>query len=69
MRGGLGFDSRKSWSGFFDRLGSDRILQSIQRWSSVTPAMDPPSFVLTRLRGMSPSEVIDLGRQRPAHVA
>ena len=69
MRGGLGFDSKQSWSGFFDRLGSEAILRSIQAWSSVTPAMNPPSFVLNRLRSMSPSEVIDLGRQRPAHVA
>jgi hypothetical protein len=69
MRGGLGFDAKQSWSGFFDRIGSTAIAQAIQQWSSLTPSMDAPSFVLNRLRAMSPSEVIDLGRQRPAHVA
>jgi|GEM_PF-1238673 len=69
MRGGLGFDAKQSWSGFFDRIGSTAIAQAIQQWSSLTPSMDAPSFVVNRLRAMSPSEVIDLGRQRPAHVA
>ena len=69
MRGGLGFDSKRTWSTFFDRLGSDAILQSINRWSAITSSMNAPEFVITRLRQMTPSEVIDLGRRRPAHVA
>jgi 3-hydroxyacyl-CoA dehydrogenase len=69
MRGGLGFDSKRTWSAFFDRLGSDVILQSINRWSAITSSMNAPEFVTARLRQMSPTEVIDLGRRRPAHVA
>ena len=69
MRGGLGFESELSWSTFFDRIGSRSILKAIDKWASLTPAMDAPQFVMNRLRSMSPSQVIDLGRQRPAHVA
>lgn len=69
MRGGLGFDSKRTWSAFFDRLGSDVIIQSINRWSAITSSMNAPEFVTARLRQMSPTEVIDLGRRRPAHVA
>ena len=69
MRGGLGFESELSWSTFFDQIGSRSILKAIDKWASLTPAMDAPQFVMNRLRSMSPSQVIDLGRQRPAHVA
>ena len=69
MRGGLGFDSNRSWSGFFDRMGSDVILESIKQWESLTPSMSAPSFVTDSLRNLSPREVIDHDQQRSANVA
>ena len=39
MRGGLGFDSNRSWSSFFDRMGSDVILESMNQSESLKPSM------------------------------
>lgn len=69
MRGGLGFDSNRSWSSFFDRMGSDVILESIKQWESLTPSMSAPAFVTDSLRNLSPREVIDHDQQRSANVA
>ena len=58
MQGGLGFDANTSWLGYFDSLGSERMLQAIQRWSERTKAMNAPSALKELLANLSPTEAL-----------
>ena len=39
MKGGLGYTHDRSWLGFFDALGSERMIAAADRWSETTKAM------------------------------
>ncbi len=57
MTGGLGFDPEKSWLGFFEALGSQRILDCCERWSASSASLSLPSWIAQRLRSGSPGEI------------
>lgn len=58
MRGGLGFAPQRSWLGFFDSLGSQVLLDAIDRWSELTPAIAAPVDLVARLQQSTPSQAL-----------
>lgn len=55
MRGGLGFRPEQSWTDFFQSLGSDQILNTIEKRSSLTACMKAPPELTEALKRESPS--------------
>ncbi|MDB4676888.1 3-hydroxyacyl-CoA dehydrogenase family protein [bacterium] len=69
MRGGLGYAPGRSWTSFFDRLGSQEMVNAMNRWGSLTPAINAPFSIKNMLHRMSPSQVIGRDHHHESQVA
>ena len=58
MTGGLGYDHSRSWHGYFDSLGSHRILHAIESWAEHTSAMNAPMTLRKLLRTHDPTQAL-----------
>jgi len=58
MEGGLGFTTQHTWSEFYDHIGSDRLLDAIERWSPHSASLNPPPQLKSLLEQNRPSEAI-----------
>ena len=58
MSGGLGYEHEAGWTGFFNQLGSSRILQSIDKWSSEFASMRCPDDLIEALKKDTPTDAL-----------
>lgn len=59
MRGGLHYTSAGTWLGFFDAIGSDRLLSAMERHSETTKSLRAEPELVAALRCGSPSEAVE----------
>lgn len=58
MGGGLGYQHKRSWHGYFESLGSDHISRAIDIWAEHTRAMHAPLALRELLGTHSPTEAL-----------
>lgn len=59
MRGGLGFNPQGKWIDFYQTMGSQRILEAIEKWSPVTASMTAPCELIEALRQSPPMQAMN----------
>lgn len=58
MSGGLGYEHRRLWHGYFDSLGSNHVLRAVDTWAEHTRAMHAPLALRELLRTHSPTQAL-----------
>ncbi len=59
MRGGLGYQSGGTWLEFFESVGSQRMIEMIERFSPTTKSLRAPAELTDSLRRGSPTAALD----------
>lgn len=60
MRGGLGYQNSQSWPGFFDSIGGEQIIATIDSLGPTTKSLTAPASLKTLLSsGLAPSAAIE----------
>ncbi len=59
MRGGLGYQASDTWLGFFDGVGSARMLEMIELFSPTTKSLRAPAELTEALQRYRPSKALD----------
>ena len=59
MQGGLGFDPTRSWIEGFNSMGSQVILETAERWGTLSAAVQLPAEIAESLKRGTPQEVLD----------
>lgn len=59
MRGGLGYQSNGTWLEYFESIGSQKIVEIIERYGAIAKSLQAPTELISALQHGSPTAAMD----------